>query len=319
MVKFATDQNRTCYIFESGTYAFTSGVRQWIGLIQTHDVTPNMNVMQIRYQGSTDRNVNDFADGTQEWNGTFTYYPQDWKFLGYAIGSIQDYTGSHIFTENNSDDRVQVSNNPLYHFTMEDSKLSLTGSNFIRTLVGGMVDSYQINYSQGEIVSAEVGYIAQNETLGSGAVTSLAATTTKPYVFNNVRLEIPKGTYVDNLREGTFRINNNLERGHYLNGSRIAKELLPMNRDYESTATCVMDRDNAKLLYENYYTLGSEFNAHLSIWGVAGSVDILMSGCKMTDMTVPSPLEGVQEQSFTFVPSNVYATAYDSIAKYNLD
>jgi len=319
MTKFMTDQGRTCFLYESGTYASTSGARQWIGLVQSHDATPNMNVIPIRYQGSTDRNVDAFADGVQEWNGTINYFPQDWKFLGFAIGSIQDVTGSHIFTETNSDNCVQIGSVPLYHFTIEDSKNTGTaGENFIRTLIGGMVDSYQITYTQGELVSAEVGYIAQSETFSSGAVTALAETTTKPYVFNNVRLDIPSGTQVDNLREGTFRVNNNLERGFYLNGSRVAKELLPMNREYEVTNTCVMQPGNAGSFYHNYYIIGSEFNAMLMFRGVAGSLTVIMSGCKMTDMTVPSPLEGVQEQSFTFTPQHCYPVAYDSIAKYNL-
>jgi len=88
MTRFMSDQNRTCFQYESGTYANTSGTRQWLGLVQDHSLEPNMNVMQIRYQGSTDRNVDDFADGMKEWNGTISYYPQDWKMLGFAIGSI---------------------------------------------------------------------------------------------------------------------------------------------------------------------------------------------------------------------------------------
>ena len=54
----------------------------------------------------------------------------------------------------------------------------------------------------------------------------------------------------------------------------------------------------------------------IKVDGLTGSLTIVMSGCKMTDMTVPSPLEGTQEQSFTFVPQHVYAVAYDSITKY---
>jgi len=78
-----------------------------------------------------------------------------------------------------------------------------------------------------------------------------------------------------------------------------------------------MDTSNAKTLYESYYVAGSEFNAILKLQASAGSLYLVMSGCKMTEMGIPSPVEGVQEQSFTFVPKNVSATAYDSIAKYN--
>lgn len=323
MVKFLSDQNRTCFQYESGTYASVSGNRQWLGLVQDHSLESNMNVMQIRYQGSTDRNVDDFADGTKEWNGTLSYYPQDWKMLGFAIGSIQDVSGTatgivHVFSETNSDDRVQVSDKPLYHFTVEDSKnIGNAGSNFIRTTAGAIVDSFQISAPVGEIVSCEVGYVAQDSTMSSGAIVALTPTTTKPYVFNNVSLEIPDGTLVANTKEVTFTINNNLEREFYLNGSRTASEILAMNRDYEVTATLNMDDGNARTFYESYYVAGSTFNAELSALGAAGSLYLVMSGCKMTDMGIPSTLEGVQEQSLTFVPSHVAGSAFDSTVLYN--
>ena len=329
MAKYLGDANRTTFQYESGTYALLSGTRQWIGLVQEHTIEPSMNVIPIRYQGSTDRNVDDFADGQKEWNGTITYFPQDWKMLGFAIGSIQDLTGSHRMVETNTDDNARPVSpggypGPLHTLTIEDSKnIGIAGSNFVRTIIGAMIDSYQINFAQGEIVSAEISYIAQNSTLSSGAVVAVSATTTAPYMFNNVNLAIPSGTDMPNLKDGTFKINNNLERGFYLNGSRTAKELLPMNREYEVTATCDLDDANAQTFYDDYYIGGSTFNASLMIFAAAGigagpgSLSVDMSGCKMTDMTIPSTLEGVQEHTFTFTPKTVQGEAYDAISAYN--
>ena len=319
--KYLSDQNRTVFQYESGTYALVSGARQWIGLVQEHTVEPNMNVINVRYQGSTDRNVDDFADGVKEWNGTVTYFPQDWKMLGYAIGSIADLTGSHIFTETNTDDKARAQSpagypNALHTITIEDSKnLGNAGSNFIRTVIGAMVDSYQITWSQGEITTAEMVYIAQDSTMTSGAIVAVAPTTTTPYMFSEAVMHIPSGTVLDNTKEMTFSINNNLERGAYLTGSRTLKEILPMNRDYEVTATLDMEEPNARTFYNDYIN-GTTFNSMIKVNGVAGSLALVMSGCKFTDMTVPSPLEGTQEQSFTFVPQDLFAVAYDSIAKY---
>ena len=320
--KYLSDQNRTVFSYESGTYGVASGARQWIGLVQEHTVEPNMNVIPIRYQGSTDRNVDTFADGAKEWNGNFTYFPQDWKFLGYAIGSIHDLTGSHIFTETNTDDKVESQSpagypNALYTFNIEDSKNTGTaGKNFVRTIIGGMVDSYALTFSQGDVVSAEVGYIAQDSTMSSGAIVAVAATTTAPYMFNDAVLHIPSGTVVDNTKDMTFTLNNNLERGMYLTGSRTLTEILPMNRDYEVTATLDMENPNAGSFYYNYFIAGSTFNSMINVKGNAGSLALVMSGCKMTEMSVPSTLEGTQEQSFTFIPQHLYGTAYDSVAKY---
>ena len=322
-MKYLGDQNRTAFKYESGTYGNVSGALQWLGLVQDHSLEPNMNVNQIRYQGSTDRNVDTFTEGVKEWNGTISYYPQDWKMLGFAIGSVSDVSGTatgiiHVFQETNTDDRVESTNTSLTTFTIEDSKnLGNAGSNFIRTTIGGMIDSYSLNASMGEVVSCEIGYIAQESTMSSGAIVALTPSTTKPYVFNNVKLEIPDGTLVGNAKDISFTINNNLERGVYLNGSRVANELLPMNREYEMTATLNMDEGNARTFYESYYIAGSEFNAELSVLGTAGSLYLVMSGCKMTDMGIPSTMEGVQEQTLTFVPSHITGSAFDSTVLYN--
>ena len=90
-----------------------------------------------------------------------------------------------------------------------------------------------------------------------------------------------------------------------------------MNREYELTTTCTMDTSNAKTLYESYYVAGSEFNAMIFSQATAGSLALVMSGCKLTEMTIPSPLEGIQEQSFTIVPKSCSAMVWDSIADYN--
>jgi len=321
MSKYLSDQNQLCFIYESGTYANTSGTRQWIGMVQEHTIDENTNVIPIRYQGSTDRNVDVFEDGNLDFTGTFTYYPQDWKFLGMAIGSVSETAsaGSHVFTETNSDDtNYAIPGQSLSSFTIEDSKnVGTAGSNFIRTLNGGMVDNMTVTWVQGEPVNCEVGYMAQNVILTSGAVTSVTPTTTRPYMFSKATLQIPSGTTIDNATEFALTINNNLEGGHYNNGSKYIKESLPINRDYELTATVKMDSTNAKTFYEQYYLGGSTFNAMVQSIGAGGSLFLVMSGCKLTDMETPSPVEGTHDQTLTIVPAHVSATVEDAIVDYN--
>ena len=321
MTKYYADQNQLSFLYESGTYANESGTRQWIGLVQENTVDENTNNISIRYQGSTDRNVDAFADGNRDVTGTFTYYPQDWKFLGMAIGSNSETAtaGSHVFTETNSDDvNYAVADQSLSTFTLEDTKKhGTTGSNFIRTLNGCMIDSYTITATQGDLVSCEVGYMAQNSVFTSGAVTAVTPTTTAPYKYDDVQLQIPSGIVVDNATEITLTINNNMEPGHYLNGSSVIQEPLPQNRDYELTTTVTMDADNAKTFYENYFLGGSTFNSMVQAIGTPGSLFLIMSGCKITDMETPSPVEGIHEQSITIVPQHVSATVEDATADYN--
>ena len=73
----------------------------------------------------------------------------------------------------------------------------------------------------------------------------------------------------------------------------------------------------AKPLYEQYYAGGSEFNCMVKSAGTPGSLFLTMSGCKITDMAVPSSVEGVSEQTITIVPQHVSAIAFDTITDYN--
>ena len=322
MSKYLSDQNKVTFIHESGTYATPSGVEWSVGLVQEHTPEENVNVIPIRYQGSADRNVDDFVDGNQDFTGTITYLPQDWRFLGFAIGSISETTaaGSHTITETNTASRVQtIADQSLTSFAVKDWKVSATtGSNFIRQYNGCLVDSFNFTATQGEVVTAEVGYIAQVATFSSGANLGVSGVlTTRPYIFSDVQLQIPSGTAIDNLTELTFNVNNNIEPGHYLTGSRQIKEGLPLNRDYEVTATLITDSVNAKTLYDNYYQGGSQFNSMIKMMGVPGSLYLIMSGCKMTEMSIPSPLDSVQETSMTFVPQHVNANVFDTIVDYN--
>jgi len=321
MSKYLSDQNQLAFIYESGTYATTSGTRQWIGLCQDCSMEENVNSIPIRYQGSTDRNVDMFEDGNVDYNGKFTYFPQDWKFLGMAIGSVGETTlaGSHCFTETNSDDaNYAIKGQSLSSFTLEDSKNNGTaGSNFIRTLNGCIVDSFAATFTQGDPVSCEVNAIGQNLVFTSGAVTKVTPAVTRPFMFSKSTLEIPSGTTVDNSIDFTFTVNNNLEGGHYNNGSKVIAEALPINRDYELATTLKMDSKNAKTYYEQYYLGGSTFNAMIKTLGAGGSAFVIMSGCKLTDMETPSPVEGTQDQSLTIVPQHVSVTVEDAIVDYN--
>ena len=320
MSKYISDQNQFAFTYESGTYGTGSGTRQWVGLVQEHTPDESTNVISIRYQGSTDRNVNMFEDGNLDFTGTFSYFPQDWKFLGFGLGLIAETAaaGSHVLTElNNNDTNYAVPNQSLSSFTLEDSKNNGTaGSNFIRTINGCMVNSITATFAQGEPVMCEVDYVAQNSTFSSGAVVAVTPSTTRPYMFSNSLLHMPSGTKIDNATSFSLSINNNLEPGHYNNGSRVIGDLLPLNRDYELGATVKMDSINAKTFYDQYFIGGSEFNAMIESVGAPGSVYITMSGCKISDMETPSPIEGTMDQSLTIIPKVVSAIVFDGITDY---
>ncbi len=318
MVKYLSDQNQLAIQFEPDTFATASGARVWVGQVQEHTADESTGVIPIRYQGSTDRNVDAFADGPKDFTGTFNYFPQDWRLLGFAIGSIDD-SAEHVLTETNSDNLLFAGSTiSLPTFTLEDSKNNGTaGSNFIRTFGGCMINTFTTTFSQGEITNCEVDYMAQTDTFTSGAVTAVTPTVTKPHLWNEASLQVPSGTVIDNVTEMTLTINNNLEAGHYINGSREIKEQLPLNRDIELAVTLNMDTTNAKTFYSTRFLEGTEFNSMVqSVGADAGSVFIVLSGCKITDMETPSPVEGIHEQTMTISVQNVSAEALDGIAKY---
>src|SRR3990167_2272610 len=130
MARFLGDQNKLAFIWESGTYANPSGNGVWPGMVQSVEVTENQNVIQTRYLGQGNRNVGIFQNGPLDVEGTITLFPQDWRFLGLALGSIGQTSVAlnfaNHFAEVNGGQRFSafVSGffNPWTSFTLEDSK-----------------------------------------------------------------------------------------------------------------------------------------------------------------------------------------------------
>lgn len=322
---YGADQNAVGFFYESGTYGNTSGALQWIGLIQSHDIDENMNRTPIRYAGTATRNVDMFVDVQTDVTGNFTYYPQDFKFLMFALGSIVDagspspYT--HTISEINSNSIgpfTSGTRTPFISFGLEDSKTSTTaGLNFLRTVKGGCVDNFELTWSEGGIMEASVDYVAQSVTFSSGAATALTEDTSAPFVAANVKLHVPSGTIYPTT-DGAFRIANNLNPRHYSNGSMVISVVRPENRDYGLDVTMDMESSEAKIMYDQYFKGGSAFNAMLEVTVSTGSRDafITLSGCKILSMDIPSPVEGVQPYSLTVQPESASGFVNDLNIRY---
>lgn len=332
MSRFISDQNRLGFFYESGLYATPTGTTlQWIGQVQSHDIDESMNVSNIRYVGGGDRNVDAFVNGPEDYTGTITYYPQDWKLLVFAMGSIYSEGSPSPYTHHITEISSASGNaftsgtkNPFMSFTTYDSHKTIDAWNLNRQLQGCTMNSYSINISQGEIVSCEGNYVAQHLIKSSGAQTAVTAATTRPFLWQDVRIHIPSGTVIDNVKEATWTINNNLEPPHYLNGSRVIDSPIPLNRDYEFSITMDSERTRIGSFYDVYFRGGSTFNAMIEIIDAstefgAGSRDlfIMMSGCKLIDMENPTANEGADEQTLTIIPQTCNADVNDTIAHYN--
>lgn len=327
---FVSDKNQVGFFYESGLYAAKSGTLQWIGQVQNHNVDPNMNVNATRYVDGVDRNVDQFVGKAQDYAGVMTYYPQDWKFLGFFLGSVSDggtaghYT--HNMTEMNSGSRYNAFTsgtlNPFMSFGMEDAQvINSVGQNFIRTVQGACVDSFAVTMTEGEIISVDVNYLAQNVTYASGAESGLTALTTRPYLFSDVRLHKPSGTILQTFKNGTFTGNNTMIAKHYMNGSQVAAVLVPTERNYDFPITLDANNSETQAFWDSNFIAGSTFNMMLEINAAttlgSRNLYVIMSGCRVMDMDAPSPIEGINENTVTIQPRTVYAQAIDEIIKYN--
>jgi len=328
MARYVSDQNQVAFIYESGTYASVSGNGFWPGLVQSHDIDESMGVINLRYIGAGDRNVDQFVDGPEDYTGTLSLHPQNWRFLAFALGSCVDggspspYT--HVISETNSDNGNAFTSgvaNPFMSFTLEDGHQfdATNGLNFVRTINGCVVNSLTISATQGEAATMEVNYIGQALSFGSEAVTSITEDTARPFLWKDFQLQIPSGTVYCEMTDFSWSINNNLEAPHYICGSRVIGAPIPLNRDYELTATFHGTSEHTKTLYDQYFTGGSTFNAMLQGIASTGSREIyvIMSGCKMTDMSAPSPVEGVNTQSITINPATCVVHVNDLTELYN--
>ena len=109
MSLYVADQNLVAMKFESGTYGVASGAGQWIGLVTDHSPSDEENIQQIRYTGTSSRNVGIQINTAKDYEGTLTFHPQNFRMFGFALGSTVDSgtAGSpfnHVISEINSDD-----------------------------------------------------------------------------------------------------------------------------------------------------------------------------------------------------------------------
>mgnify|MGYP003132828139 CR=1 FL=1 len=327
-MRYIADANNVGFFYESGTYANTSGTIQSFGLVQEHSITSNMNTSPIRFVGNDSRDVGQQINVMEDYEGTLSYYPQDWKGMMFALGSIVDGGAPSPFTHEikamNSTDARQFTSgtlNPFISFSVEDGQQSSTADkDFVRTINGCMINSFTITASQGEPLSCEISYLAQNVVQTSGAPSAVAESTLRPLLFDDL-IVAKAGTNMTTVRDFSFTVNNNLDAPHYINGSKVVSVPIPGNRDYEIGLTIDANETDTIPLYEENLKGGSEFNMTATFTDVsagAGSRDatFTFSGCKLSSMDNPTTLEGVNEQSITIVPKTTTVLVNDIIETY---
>ena len=328
-MRFSSDQNQVGLYYESGTYGNPTGtLPKWIGQVTTHEPEENENLIELRHLGTASRNVDSFVAGQQEVGGTLTFRPQDFRFIGLFLGSITNSATASAtklnYSEVNNGQRLNAFTsgtlNPMISFSLEDSKsVGTAGSNFVRTIKGCNVNTLNISIDPGVPVEVEAAYIAQSVAFSSGTPGVLTANTDRPFMWSDCTVQLPGGTTLEAVKTARFIGANGTERSMYVGSGRASDVPAPLNRVYTMNITKDMTAETAKSLYDQYYKGGSAFNmvldinADLSAPGI-GSRHLIatFSGCKITDMTEPSAMEGINEQTFTVRPITASAIEYKS-------
>jgi len=320
MARYIADQDKTVFLLESGTYANTSGPGFWPGLVTGIEIENAENLIQTRYLGTATRNLDVQDQGPLDVTATLTYAPQDMKVMFWAIGSVTDVSGTvavHNATEINTDSRQNVHTsgtlNPPKSWTIENSKQAPgTGANFIRTIRGAVPNTTTLTVTQGERVTIEQEFIGQSISFGSGTTTSVTEKTIPSYLWSDGQLTIA-GSTVPTTTEVVLEINQNIQGNHYVNGSRTVATPFPGNRDYTLTVNTDLNNPEATRWFRDLFKGGSSFNAQLDLnadnRGQTGSqhTQFAMSGCRISEMEIPSLNEGVTEATVIITPESISA------------
>lgn len=327
---YIRDTNKVVFMFESGVDGVASGLSgNWFGLVTSHNPTENENIQTIRYAGTSTRNFGQLVVGPQDYEGTITYYAQNWKMLGYTLGSMVDVSGTvnqHRLSEINSDTAWYATTSGVAGFptfTIKDSKKGLAdGQHMVRTFGGAIIDKFSLSAKQGEPVVCEVSYKAQRFTLGS-KTTDIVSTydedTSRPYIWSDVTFAIPSGTAttIKQINDIKLDINNNVEVRHYVNGSRAAQAFVPTMRDYTIDLTLDANSEWGAIL-ESYHKTGSSFNSQLQLVQTGSEyINLMFSGCKIFTFAAPSEIEGIDNFKVTIKPLNLYAAGSGYCRLYN--
>lgn len=328
---FVGDMQNLVYRFESGTFGTPTGANNWLGLVTNHETSESQGVQPIRHAGQNSRLIGQQLDGQQEYNNSITFYPQDFRWMQFVFGSSVDggspspYTHNYVPNRNNATAVNMPGGFPLPTFTVIDEKnQGIAGSNVIRTFNGCMAKGMTISIKQGEPVEVTLPYVAQSVTYSSGAIANVSGTDlTRPFMWRDTLLRILSGTIYNEVKEITLTYDNALESPHYVDNNRTIGQSVPQGISCTMAATVNATAELTKALYDTDFTQGTLVNGiYIDMNQSTGSEQcvIVLSGCKMTEFSMPSNIEGVQEQTFVFTigsPGGISAQEFSTTENHN--
>lgn len=328
MTIYERSNNQVVFLFESGTYASPSGASGlWLGGVTNNSISELQNNITLRFAGRNNRNYSQIVLGPEDYEGTLSFNVQNFRVFGWAMGSIVDASGTsntHRISELNSDGvwsatSGTTSNTNFPSVTIKDSKKGVSdGNHYIRTINGCVFDTFEINASQNNPVTAEATYLGQSMTLGSKSTDIVSIgdeDTSRPYLWSDTTFSLA-GTTMNELNEIRYRMENTIERRHYVNGSRVAQAFVPTSRSHTVDLTLDVNSNWFKTL-SNYSQNGSVFNAALTLQQSATEYGTFtFSGCEITSIQSTSEVEGLDSTTVTFAPQSVSFVGSDATRLY---
>ena len=333
--KLSAGENVTYWTYESGTYGNPTGAGQWPGLVQNVEPNDTENVISARFHGNSSRNVAQFLPGARDNGGTMTFYPQDFRFLQFALGSGADATtGSPAYYTHTIGEleptgnatATSGTNNPFPSFALETDQFSSGGTSLTRYYQGCNVDTYTLSASQGEPLSVAIDFIAQSKTqYWSGAQLTASDPAIRPFMWSDTALTL-SGTSLIRAKSWEYALNNNMDRdgAHICNGSRVIDVPQPTERGHQLTMSFDGESTDAARLYGEFVSGGNNVvNAKLTINNIydggatSGASTVTFSGCAITEFAAPNAVEGINQWDLTLIPEIVTAVIQDQTEKYN--
>lgn len=314
----------------SGSYMNASGTALWIGLVQENSVKENEGRTDIRYMSANTRNPSLFINNKPEYTGTLRYLPQDGQMFTFVLGSVAD-SGSPNYLHTISE--VDNASKNLYWFELHESKNAPT-TPFSRKICGIVADSIRLRAKMGEPVEAEVRYTAGSIAYLAALGSTATANTAQPYMWSNGLINVTGaalnaltlGGNLTEVKEFEWTLDNNFDHPNYIQNTRFKGESIPGNRDVMLKLTMNMAEGTGASLYSGIYKTGSAFNATVFLFRTSGAdanatadtLRIVMSGCIIKTMDMPSPHDGPRlEQNIEIVPSGpTTIIVRDTIASY---
>ena len=124
---------------------------------------------------------------------------------------------------------------------------------------------------------------------------------------------------MDEIPNITFTVNNGLKRNHYINGSEVAKAPTLQGRNYTLSVDLEPTSSKYKIMYDQYFKGGSEFNAILQVNASTGSRDMFLtlSGCRVLSMPDPHQSTDTEVHTISIKPTSATSLVNDTIELYN--